>query len=467
MPILAFGCWVLLLLYYFPFARLELPLAEELLAPQLFISFLILVYAWALSGPVTAAILTTASALVVFYVCLGARDPSIFLQILLYGGLFAVMFTYLFDLQKTLNNKEIDREKLQEDIHLAAEETEKKIALKKALDQKIERFLGFRQFSETLKDVPDLEGSAVALIDEVRKLVPKAEECALYLVDEAKQELYLVAGSSVGGEAVREKQGSIFDQWAMKRSQALMIEDTRNDFRFSTERRESDSRLISIAASPLMTENRVLGVLRVSASRAGQFSSDDLRLVDILASLGAVTLRNRLLYERMGELAIRDSLTGLYLNRYFQERINEEIARSSLKESHFSLIMLDIDYFKHVNDEFGHTAGDLVLKSVASIIQGCLNPVDLAARYGGEEFVILCPNESQKSAMERAEHLRASIEKNRFYLRRSENRVTASFGVAAYPKDGKTKEELIQAVDRRLYHAKRMGRNRVCGNTSS
>jgi diguanylate cyclase (GGDEF)-like protein len=443
-----------------------LPLAEELVAPHLFISMLILIYAWALSGPETAAILSALSALIVFYVCLGSKDLSIFLQLFVYGAIFSAMFSFLFKIQKKINNREIEREKLSEEIHLAEEAAEKKVALKKALDQKIDRFLGLRQFSETLKDIQELHGASQAVVLEAQRFVPRAEECALYMVDEAKQELYLVAGVSRNGEAVRQKQGTLFDQWAMKRSQALIIEDSRNDFRFPAEKRSEGELLVSVCVSPLITENRVLGVMRVNSSQVAAFTSDDLRLLDILSSLGAVMLRNRLLHEKMEELAIRDSLTGLYVNRYFQERLAEEIMRANLKKGIFTVLMLDIDFFKRINDEFGHTAGDLVLKNVASSILGSLDTADLAARYGGEEFVILLPDTGAKPARERAERIRAHIEKSKFYLRRAENRVTASIGVAVFPADGRTKEEIIRAVDRNLYQAKKTGRNRVCGGAS-
>lgn len=459
---MSFILWAGLLFYYFPILKLELPLAEALVAPHLFISALIVIFAWPLSGPITAAILSTLASLVVFYVCLGAKDVSIFLQVLVYGGIFACMFSFLHKIQKRLNDREIEREKLGEEIHLAEEAADRKVELKKALEQKIERFLSMRQFSEMLKDIRELHGISQAIVNETQRLIPHTDECALYLVDEAKQELYLVAGANRSGDPVRQKQGTIFDQWTMKRSQAVIIEDARNDFRFPSEKRSESESLISVCASPLITENRVLGVMRVSSSAESAFTSDDLRLLDIIASLGAVTLRNRLLHEKMEELAIRDSLTGLYLNRYFQERLQEEIARTQMNKGFFSVIMLDIDFFKRVNDEYGHTAGDLVLKNVATIILGSLEPADLAARYGGEEFVILLPNTGAKAAYERAERIRCHIEKNKFYLRRSENRVTASLGVAGFPADGRTKEDVIRAVDRNLYQAKRAGRNRVC-----
>jgi diguanylate cyclase (GGDEF)-like protein len=306
---------------------------------------------------------------------------------------------------------------------------------------------------------------AQRVVYEAHALVAKSEECVLYLVDENNEKLIRAASSRPNGSSSTQGQGSVFDDWAMRRSRPLMIEDAHTDFRFSTEKKEGMEHLRSVCATPLMTENKVLGVLRASSSEPNVFSSDDLHALDIISGLAAVTLRNRLLVDKMEELAIRDGLTGLYLKRYFQARLTEELNRSHIKSMKFSLLMIDIDYFKKYNDEFGHIAGDLVLKSVSTILQRCLEPAELAARYGGEEFVVILPNKGKEDAMISAERIRREIEKYQFYLRRSREAVTVSIGVASYPQDGKTDETLLQASDDNLYIAKRKGRNRVCGNT--
>ncbi len=464
-PIFAFIAWAFLIFYYFPILRLDLHLADQLIAPQLFISYLILIFAWALSGPLTAAILTALSALIVLYVCLGTKEASLFIQVFAYAGLFAFMAFFLYELQKKLNDRHIVKEKMLEDIHVSRENMAKKNEVKKALEGKVQRFLGLNRLSETLKSAQSVQEAAQQLTAETHRMLPRADVCVLYLVDESKHELSLVASSRRGNDAVREKRGSVFELWAVKRNSAIMIEDSWTDFRFSTDQRESSAHLRSVCASPLLSENKVLGVLRASSADASAFSSDDLRLLDVLASLGAVTLRNRLLFERMHELAVRDSLTGLYLNRYFQERLAEEIARAELGHGVFSLILLDVDHFKRYNDEYGHSAGDLVLKNIAGIFLNRLDEADVVARYGGEELIALLPGKSLAQAMGLAENIRSDIEKNKFLLRRVEGHVTSSFGVAAFPQDGHSKEQLVRSVDKYLYEAKKSGRNRVCGAT--
>jgi len=455
--------WAILIFYELPTLKLDLNLADQVVAPHFFVSFLILVFSWMLSGPVVAVVLTVLSVLMALYLSLSLRDPAFLLQGCLYAVVFFFMVSYLYEAQKQVNNKRIYAEKLNEDLHVVRAEGGKKEALCVALEHKIERLLDLQRFSQNLKGMQELGDIASKIVSEIFAALPRADECVLYLVDENKQELSLVASQKRSLGIVKEKQGSLFDQWVMKRCRPIMIEDTLNDFRFSAEAKEDEVALRSLCASPLMTENKVLGVVRASAIDPGIFSSDDLRLIDIIAGLGSVMLRNVLLYEKTEELAIRDSLTGLYLNRYFLERMSEEITRTNLNKTAFSVILLDIDHFKRYNDEYGHSAGDIVLKSIASILLKNLDSGDLAARYGGEELIVLMPNKGKHEALLVAERIRQDIETHRFVLRRQDSRVTASLGVATFPASGRSREQLIRTVDKNLYEAKNLGRNRVCG----
>ncbi|MBI3251730.1 MAG: sensor domain-containing diguanylate cyclase [Candidatus Omnitrophica bacterium] len=448
-----------MVLGYAPLLKLDLFLPEQILSSYLFVSNLILILAWALSGPVVAGVLTALVSLVALYLSLSLKAPEIFFQTFVYAAIFVWMIFYLHETQKKTNHKRIAGGKIAEDLNLLGEELRKKDELKKALGHKIERLLELQKFSEELKDAKGVPAAAADIVREVRRVLDRADECALYLVDESREGLALAAAESRQKEAVREKTGGVFDRWVMKRCHSIAVDDARSDFRFPAEA----DRLRSVCASPLVTENKVLGVIRAGAYAPHAFTSDDLRFLDILSGLGAVTLRNLLLLEKMEELAIRDGLTGLFLNRYFQERLAGEIQRAHHSGSVFSLLLLDIDFFKNYNDEYGHSAGDLVLKSVAGLVAKCLEHGDLAARYGGEEFVVLLPGRSKSQALEAAETIRREVEQNRFFLRRVEGRVTVSVGAAAFPGDGRTPEELMETVDKRLYEAKHAGRNRVCG----
>ncbi len=469
-PVLAFLAWVFCVFHYFLPIKLGLSLADQLFSSFLFVSYLILILSWEFSGPILAAALTGLSALIVFYLALATKEPWLLIQGLVYALLYLGIASFLFEIQKKVNDKRLLKEKLEEETLLVRDDFIKNQDLEKAYQKRIDRFLDLHQFAETLKGIPTLSEAANRVVDEAHSLVPYAEECVLYLVNNYNQKLEILASNRALTLQPSDPDGSPFDQWVMKRSRPLIIEDSMNDFRFSTFRRDPTLKLRSVCACPLMTENKVLGVLRVSSRAPLVFSSDDLHSLDIISGLGAVTLRNRLLYDRMEELAIRDSLTGLYLNRYFQERLQEELARSGLsagggKATVFSVALLDVDHFKNYNDEFGHLAGDHVLKAIAKVMTRFLEPADIGARYGGEEFALLLPGKDKQSATNTSELIRKEIQGTKLVIRRAERTVTASIGVATYPDDGQSVEELLRFADKCLYQAKNQGRNRVCGNT--
>ncbi len=164
------------------------------------------------------------------------------------------------------------------------------------------------------------------------------------------------------------------------------------------------------------------------------------------------------------ELAVRDGLTGLYNHRYFQESLSQEMTRSRRHGRVFSLVFLDVDFFKRYNDTYGHVEGDRVLKTLAHILKERLRNTDLAARYGGEEFVILLLETPKDKALLLAEDLRKRIEAASFSGGQggSPVSITVSLGVAAFPEDGEETTLLVQTADQALYEAKRSGRNRVC-----
>jgi len=463
--VLAFAAWTFLIFWYLSPIKADLSLADQMLSSLLFVSHLILVLVWSFAGPVTAGILSALAAVILLYLALALKEPWLLLQGASYGFLYLAMVSFLYELQKNTNDKRLAKEKLQEDVHLAKEDLLRNVELKKALHRRVERFLELHQFAETLKGIPTVPELVRRVVEETHNLVPHAEECVLYLVDEETQRLEPTASDRAFSMEPPDRYGSPFDLWVMRRSRPLLIEDAFNDFRFATARRESAVSLRSVCACPLITESKVLGVLRASSRVTHAFTSDDLHVLDIIASLAAVTLRNRLLYNRMEELAIRDSMTGLYLNRYFQERFREETARANLSNTPLSLILLDVDYFKKYNDEFGHTAGDTVLKNIAKTIQRIIEPAEIGARYGGEEFALLLPGRDKKSAMKLAEDIRKEVAGRKLVLRRVERPVTVSLGVASSPQDGKSAEELLLAADKYLYSAKDGGRNRVCGST--
>jgi diguanylate cyclase (GGDEF)-like protein len=185
-------------------------------------------------------------------------------------------------------------------------------------------------------------------------------------------------------------------------------------------------------------------------------------LIDRLAGQVALALSNAKLRESLRRQSIVDALTGLFNRRYLDETFKREFVRAARKAMPLSLIVLDLDHFKRVNDTFGHEAGDILLKQVAQQIRAEIRESDLACRFGGEEIVLLLPECELDAALDRAEKIRRAISLLEVQVNgRTLGTVTASFGVATFPKHGDTPEALLHAADLALYRAKHEGRNRV------
>lgn len=216
----------------------------------------------------------------------------------------------------------------------------------------------------------------------------------------------------------------------------------------------------SLLILPLLYEKEHMGMLIFVSERINAISSYQINLLKILGNQASTAFANARLYARIERMAITDGLTGLYNHRHFQERLSLEFSRLSRLSTSLSLLLIDIDHFKKINDTYGHPAGDEVLRGVAGVIRDTIRNIDIPARYGGEEFAVLLPDTKIDGAIKMAERLRSSILNRRFSFNEKEIAVTVSTGIATSPYDAKTKEELIEKADEALYRAKQSGRNR-------
>jgi diguanylate cyclase (GGDEF)-like protein len=210
---------------------------------------------------------------------------------------------------------------------------------------------------------------------------------------------------------------------------------------------------------PLVSFGHTLGVLVLDSARPGSFSATDIQSLESVADICATAIQNAHYVERVKQLAYLDGLTGIFNRRFFELRIEEEVERARRFDTGMAVIMVDIDQFKRLNDEFGHLLGDEVLRQVSSIFYQQLRKIDVVCRYGGEEFAILLSQTSQQHAMGVAEKLRRLVETWQFPG--VPRPVTISAGTATYPDHGMTREELVKAADAGLYAAKQAGRNCV------
>ncbi|MFC1942928.1 diguanylate cyclase, partial [Chloroflexota bacterium] len=251
--------------------------------------------------------------------------------------------------------------------------------------------------------------------------------------------------------------------WLERESQPLNANIINREVEFKSMWEEERNSLAAAEVEvlcPIKSKNKLVAILALSKKHGrSYYSRDDIDLLMTLANEAAVAIENAELYQKARERANTDELTGLFNHRFFHQRLDEEIARSSRFGEVFSLILLDIDHFKKYNDVYGHLAGDVVLKKVGSHIKHELRDTDICFRYGGDEFAILLPETPMESGKIVAERVRKVIESHSDWQGLP---ITISIGIASWPTDGVMKEELIQSSDAALYYAKQSGKNRAC-----
>jgi len=181
-----------------------------------------------------------------------------------------------------------------------------------------------------------------------------------------------------------------------------------------------------------------------------------------LADFTAIAIENAIFFNRVQELTITDDLTKLYNSRFLHSRLEYEVERARRFRYELSMIFLDLDYFKDVNDTHGHLIGSKLLKEIAQLILSLTRNVDMVCRYGGDEFIVMMPGTPKKSAALVAEKLRNSFREAVFLKDDGLNlHLTASFGVATFPWDARDKDELIQKADHAMYDVKNRTRDGV------
>jgi diguanylate cyclase (GGDEF)-like protein len=217
----------------------------------------------------------------------------------------------------------------------------------------------------------------------------------------------------------------------------------------------------SFVFMPFLVQDRVIGFICSYSLKESLLDQEKFMNFQIFCNQISIGLQKSLLYEKVQKLSITDGLTKLYSHRYFKQRLEEEMILANRYSSPLSLLILDIDHFKHYNDSYGHVAGDHVLMDVAKILRDQSDVAHLAARYGGEEMVLIASETTKEQVIELAEKIRKSVENYSFAIGKETTRVTVSIGVATYPEDAQTSLDLIGKSDQALYAAKGRGRNCV------
>ena len=293
------------------------------------------------------------------------------------------------------------------------------------------------------------------------------ENWSLLLVDEEKGELYfkLVVGRAAENiKDIRLKIGEGIAGWVAETGRPLFVPSVKEDPRF-TEKIDRLSRFSteSIICIPLKIRGRVLGVIELVNNHAIlEPNQYDMEILTTVAEYAAIALENARNYEHVQRLTITDDLTGLYNSRHLHNVMQAEIDRSKKDNSCFSVIFLDLDFFKNINDAYGHLVGSQLLGRVGRLISENISACCSAARYGGDEFVIVLPQTAKKEAVDHCKSIRQQLNRKIFFSEKGFNiQITASFGISTFPDDADTKDQILGIADERMYRVKDRQKNDI------
>jgi diguanylate cyclase (GGDEF)-like protein len=315
--------------------------------------------------------------------------------------------------------------------------------------------------------------STLELDQVLRTIMEKIDEFlrpdtwSLLLVDELRQELYFEIAIGAGSEILKDiriKMGQGLAGWVAKAGEAVLVPDVSKDTRFFAQVDEKTKmETQSIVAVPVKFRDHCLGVIElINCVGPEGFGARDLALLEALADYAAIAIENARHVQRIHELTITDDCTNLYNARHLNFILDTEIYRSQRYGYQFSLIFIDLDHFKNVNDTHGHLMGSKLLGEIGLMIKSHCRLIDFAFRYGGDEFVLLLPQTSKENAFIVARRLHRIIRESTWLRDPQVNaRITASVGVASYPTDSNNKAGLLHLADEAMYLVKNTTRDSV------
>ncbi len=317
----------------------------------------------------------------------------------------------------------------------------------------------FHDVARALTSSLDLDSILGAIMQQMEQFF-EPESWSLLIVDEEQQNLYyaVAAGKSSGDRNLRVDMGEGIAGWVAQHGEAVIVSDAGNDPRFGV---HADSIRCAICI-PLRSRDRTLGVIELLNYRSSTLTDETMAFLRVLCDYAAIAIQNVRAVERIQELTITDDCTGLFNSRHLFSITESELERSRRFNLPFSLIFIDLDHFKRVNDLHGHLTGSRLLAEIARTIKHNVRGIDSAFRYGGDEFIVLLPQTGKDAALEVTQRLLHSLRDTRYLLAEGlELRMMASFGIASYPEDGNSIQEIIGAADEMMYLVKNSLRGNI------
>ncbi|MGB3939884.1 MAG: sensor domain-containing diguanylate cyclase [Candidatus Manganitrophaceae bacterium] len=337
--------------------------------------------------------------------------------------------------------------------------------LKRALRQKTKELSYFIDVGKALTSTLELKKILRVIMGTAQKMV-RCDAWSLLLNDGEREEFYfeLAKGISTGSmKRVRYKSSEGPIGWVAQKGVPLVINDFSKETRFHRRDFFPHTGAKSVLSVPILSKKRVIGILQmINRNTRKPFEQYDLDLLMKLVDQAALAIERSSLYQKMSDLATTDDLTRLYNFRFLDQALSIEIKRSQRYGSSLSLIFLDMDHFKLVNDQHGHLMGSQVLIEVAHLLRKSLREIDIIARYGGDEFVVVLPETDAGAASRLAQRIRNTLRSHEFLKKEGLSlHLSASFGIAGFPEHAKNKTDLIRLADQAMYKAKVMGRDKV------
>ncbi|MFZ3072376.1 MAG: sensor domain-containing diguanylate cyclase [Thermodesulfobacteriota bacterium] len=345
------------------------------------------------------------------------------------------------------------------------ENSNKDAGLKEA-EQRIHQLRVFSEIGKAVTSSLNTKEILQVVMEQISDLL-QPKNWSLLLLDQETQELRFEIVVGDGVEKIKDlrlKVGEGIAGWVAKEGKPLLVPDVSKDPRFSAKADSvSNFKTTSIVCVPLLTRGKTMGVIElINKVEEGHFGDDDLFLLTTIADYTAIAIDNALLFDKVQELTITDDLTRLYNSRFMHRYMDYEIERTKRSGYELSMLFMDLDFFKNINDKHGHLCGSKLLTEIGQVILHNIRSVDIACRYGGDEFVVLMPETSKNNAHLAAEKLRKKIKEAVFLKDEGINcGMTVSIGIASIPSDGKDKIELIHMADTAMYKVKAMSRDGV------
>ena len=358
---------------------------------------------------------------------------------------------------------EFDRK--HETINLLTESIREKKFLLQTLPFKCQRVSFLFNVSQKLIEIIGSAEVLNFLIKTLEELFPQADNILIFDFDKENYSINLVRSFNKTKSIVNEIKGDELDNWVLRHNCSLMIEDLTKEFKFDYLKIEAYIKrgARSFISSPLSIGNKILGVVKIESRNPQIFTLDDSRILRNICDLGTVVLERAELFSHAQDLIIRDSLTSLFVKDYFFKMLKEKIKAAKTDKKMVGVMMLDIDDFKLLNDNYGHAIGDAALRTVAEVLSKVSDVSgNLAARFGGEEFIIYIGDCNKKELLLIAEKIRMEIKRVGLTFRRKKVHFTISLGAVLYPIDGVESISLVDKADNLLYKAKKEGKDQIC-----